>query len=140
MCDTPGRKGRAPEKSPHREIMLELEMLEGKYAPKPKFRVSLNHSDFTVSGWLGCQEGQSWEGKGKAAAAPAELPKEGATAALTQRKERESSSSHGENGRAQGDLGKQCHCQFAQLTQKTLGRAALGAVLLKIEQVLFQQI
>lgn len=101
VCDTPGRKGRAPQKSPHMEIMLEQGMLEGKYALKPKFRVNLDHSASTVSVWLGCQEGQSWEVKGKAAAAPAELAKEGAAAALTQRKERESSRSRGENGRAQ---------------------------------------
>lgn len=96
--------------------MLEQEMLEGKYAHKPKFRVSLNHSDFTGSGWLGCQAGQGWEVKQKAAAAPAELAKEVAAAVLAQRKDCGESRSCGENGRAKSDLGKECHCQFSQLT------------------------
>lgn len=105
--------------------------------------VSLNHPGFTVSGWLGCQAGQSWEVKEKAAAAPAEPAKEVAAVVLTQRKERESSQSCGENGRAQTDLRQECHCQFSQLTfspRKHWEQLHLVQSSSKIEQVLFQQI
>lgn len=87
--------------------------VEGKNAHKAKFRVNLNHSDFTGSVW----PRQGWELQGEAAAAaPAEPAKGVAAAVLTQGKDRESSRSRGENGRAQRDLGKKYHCQFSQRT------------------------
>lgn len=135
VCDTPGRKGRAPQKSKHVEIMLEQEMLKGKNAHKAKFRVNLNHWDFPESGWL--RQGRAGSSRGKQP-----QPRHRLQQSWHRARREKAAGVVVRTGGHREIWGKNIMASFLgeRFAQKTLGTTALGAVLLKIEQVLFQQI